>query len=363
MIEKFYKDFEIRDYMDDDVLKEIASNNSIDCSLGTNDFIDVNIIKKYILRSNYELNKYPILEYELLQEQIIKYWKKYINYELKMKNISFGPGIMGIIRNISEFLINEKTRILGCAPQFPRFISEVELKKGKYEYYSLEKKNNYKFMIGEFLEKLDKEYDLIHIENPNNPTGQIIDIKDIEKIIVKARKYNSIVLIDEAYGDYMEEKNSAISLIGKYDNIIVLRSASKYYGLPNHRVGYLVASEDFIKVYNKITIPFPFSDLSANVFRNILCNYKNLEYIKTNIKDINKKIYNTLDSENYLFTNIETPIFTIRSTKYTDLSSELRKKGIIVENCMNFLNLDSSYARVRIGKEWKEVLKILKETL
>lgn len=363
MIEKFYKDFRIRDYMDNNVLKEISCNNIIDCSLGTNDFIDVKLIKKYISESEYELNKYPILEYELLQEEIIKYWKRYINYDLKNQNISFGPGIMGILRNLSEFLFNDKSKVLGCTPQFPRFISEVELKKAKYEYYSMEEKNNYKFFVEDFLERMNKDYDVIHIENPNNPTGQIISIDDIEKIIIKAKKYNSIVFIDEAYGDYMDNKNSAITLVGKYDNIVVLRSASKYYGLPNHRVGYLIANEDFIKVYNEITIPFPFSDLSANVFRNILKDHEKFEFIKNEVKDINKKIYKTLNEENYLFTNIETPIFTVRTKKYENLSKELRKYGIIVENCDNFLNLDSSYARLRISREWKEVLKILKEIL
>lgn len=363
MIDKFYIDFKVRDYMDNDSLKEINSDNIIDCSLGTNDFIDVNIIKKHILKSNYELNKYPISEYELLQDEIIRYWKNHVNFNLKRKNISFGPGVMGILRNLSEFLINNTSKVLGCTPQFPRFISEVELKRATYEYYSMEKENNYKFIVEDFLKKIDKDFDVIHIENPNNPTGQIIDINDVEKIIIEAKKHNSIVLVDEAYGDYMDSKNSAITLIEKYDNIVVLRSASKYYGLPNHRVGYLVANDSIIEVYNEITIPFPFSDLSANVFRNILKDYKKFEYIKEDVKDINRKMYKALKNDNYLFTNIETPIFTVKSKKYENLSSELRKYGIIAENCDNFLNLDSSYARLRISKEWKTVLKILKDIL
>ena len=363
MIEEFYKNFKVRDYMDDNILREQSLDNIIDCSLGTNDFIDENMIKKYILQSNYELNKYPIKEYELLKDEILKFWKDYTYCELDYNNISFGAGIMGILRNISEFLMNEKTKILGVTPQFPRFVSEVELKKAMYEYYSMDEKNNYKFIVEEFLNKLNKRYDLIHIENPNNPTGQIIDIKDIEKIVKKAEKYNSIVIIDEAYGEYMECDNSAITLIGKYDNLVVLRSASKFYGLPNHRVGYLFASKEFLKVYNEITIPFPFSDLSANVFRNLLKNYKELEYTKQKVVEINKKIYKALNEENYLFTNVSTPIFTIKSDKYKNLSNELRKRGIIAENCITYLNLDSSYARLRIPREWQKFLKIIKKLL
>ena len=55
--------------MDDTVLKEQSLTDIIDCSLGTNDFIDENIIKKHISESNYELNKYPIIEYDLLKNE------------------------------------------------------------------------------------------------------------------------------------------------------------------------------------------------------------------------------------------------------------------------------------------------------
>lgn len=363
MIEQYYKDFKIRDYMDDTVLKEQSLTDIIDCSLGTNDFIDENIIKKHISESNYELNKYPIIEYDLLKNELTKYWNNYAYSKLSNKNIAFGAGVMGILRNMSEFLINDKTKILGCAPQFPRFISEVDLKKGVYEYYSMSKKNNYKFDINAFLEKITDKYDLIQIENPNNPTGQIINVTDIEKIAKKAQKYDSIVIVDEAYGDYMKPSNSAITLVSKYENLVVLRSASKFYGLPNHRVGYLFANEEFVNIYDKISIPFPFSDLSANVFRNIFKNQQTLDSTKQKIAEINKKIYDNLKPNNYLYTNIETPIFTITSNKYENLSNELRKKGLVTENCDTFINLDSSYARVRIGKDWKKMLVILQETL
>ena len=363
MIEEYYKNFKVRDYMDDVVLREQSLDNIIDCSLGTNDFIDENIIKKYITKSNYELNKYPIIEYDLLKEELIKYWKEYINTSLTEENIAFGGGIMGILRSMSEFLFNQKTNILGCAPQFPRFVSEVELKRGNYEYYDISKEDNFKFNANSLLKMISNKYDVIHIENPNNPTGQIIDIQDIERIVNRAQKYDIIVIIDEAYGEYMNQNNSAIKLVEKYDNIVVLRSASKFYGLPNHRIGYLFSSKAFVKVYNEVTIPFPFSDLSANVYRNIIKKHKEMDSIKQEVMGIKKKMLKALRPENYLYTSIETPIFTLKSDKYEKLSNQLRKRGIIAENCINFLNLDSRYARVRIPKEWEKLLSILVDTL
>ncbi len=363
MIDEHYKNFKVRDYMNEESLKSYLSTNIIDCSLGTNPFIEDSMIKKYILECSCEINKYPSLEYELLKDELLKFWKEHFYNDINKNNIAFGAGTMGILRNISEFLIQEGTKVLGIAPQFPRFISEVELKKGIYEYYNLEKKNNYKFIATDFMKKINNSYSLISIENPNNPTGQIIDVSDIEKIVKKAKQYNIMVIVDEAYGDYMQLNNSAIKLVGKYDNIMVLRSASKFYGLPNHRVGYMFADRELIKIYNEISIPFPFSDLSASIFIKILKNYDKLEYTKLKTVEINQAIYKTLKKENYISTNVETPIFTLKTDKYDNLTNKLMEEGIIAENCSYFINLDNTYARIRITKDYEKLIKILSKIL
>ena len=116
-------------------------------------------------------------------------------------------------------------------------------------------------------------------------------VRDFDQDIWDEEKYDIIVIIDEAYGEYMNQNNSAIKLVEKYDNIVVLRSASKFYGLPNHRVGYLFSSKAFVKIYNEVTIPFPFSDLSANVYRNIIKNHKEMDLTKQKVMEIKKKLY------------------------------------------------------------------------
>ena len=364
MIDNFYKQFQVRDYMENEDIILDTKSEIIDCSLGTNPFLDKTIIKKYIERGNCVINEYPINSYNKLKEALIYFWEKYSNNtELEKENISFGAGTMGILRNLSQFLISENTFVLGYSPQFPRFISEVELKKGNYEYYSLQEKNNYKFIVSDFLEKIENKYNVIYIDNPNNPTGQIIDINDIEKIVKRAQKNNITVIIDEAYGDYMNSENSAVTLVNKYDNIAVLRSASKFFGLPNHRIGYIIADKSFIKVYDMITIPFPFSDLSCNIFIDILKNYDKMKYLKDEVIRANQKIYKILNQDSFLYTNIETPIFTIKTNKYEKLSEELMKRGIISENANRFINLDSRYARIRIPKDYENLVKILEQVL
>ena len=363
MINEYYKNFRVRDYMNEEILKSIQANDIIDCSLGTNPFINENIIKECVKQSTYEINKYPSIEYEKLKEQLLEFWNKQIGKTIDKENIAFGAGTMGMLRNISQFLIDEGTKVLGCAPQFPRFISEVELRKGIYECVNLKKENNYKFVVTDFLKNINDTYQVISIENPNNPTGQIIDVHDIEEIVKKAKQYDIFVIVDEAYGDYMSLDNSAITLVDKYNNLMVLRSASKYFGLPNHRIGYLFADKEIVKIYNEISLPFPFSDLSASIFTKILKRYEELEETKLKTIIVNEKIYKSLNTENYIYTNVETPIFTIKTDKYEDLTKKLSEKGMIVESCGYFINLDNHYARIRIHKDYEKIIKILSEVL
>ena len=355
-IDKYYLDFEVKDYLENNYAE--TPKKFIDCSLGVNPFKKTKKKIKIIeLR-----NEYPDVYYEQFKEIILEKMIK-INVSLTKNNISFGQGSVGIIRNIFQFLLNPGEIVLGYSPQFPRVISEIELKKAKYICYKLDKKNNYKFLVEEFINKISNKQKAIYLDNPNNPTGQIININDIEKIVKYAENRNIFVIIDEAYGDYMLEENSAIKLINKYSNLIVVKSASKFFGMPEYRIGYILASKEFINIYDKISLPFPIINFSIPLFKKQYNNKrKNLIYKKRTMCIKNRLISN-LNTSNFLYTNSETPIITIFSNKYSNLYSELLKNGILAEDCSQYINLNGQYARIRINMKYKKVIKILKKIL
>ena len=121
----------------------------------------------------------------------------------------------------------------------------------------------------------------------------------------------------------------------------------------------MFASKKLIDIYNEIAIPFPFSDLSASIFTKVLKNYQELEYTKVKTIEVKEKICSNLKKENYLYTNMETPIFTVKTNKYKDLTRKLKEEGIISENCNYFINLDNKYSRIRINKDYEQLIKIL----
>lgn len=345
MINNFYKDFKIKDYLEDEV---VLKKETIDCTLGVNPYLDSNYIDPKYLK---------------LKNKIISVIKKDIGKELSTDNISFGTGSMGVLRTLVTFLIEKDEICLGISPQFTRFISEVDLRKGIYKAYKLDKNNNYKFNVDEFLKLIDDSIKLIYIDNPNNPTGQIIDIIDIEKIVEKANKLNIEVIVDEAYGDYMSINNSSLNLVNKYNNVICVKSASKTYGLPNERIGYIISSKEIIDVYDKIQVPFPFSEDAMYKFIQVLDNKEELEDILKEISNIKNYIIDNISSNNLLYTADTTPIFTVYSNKHKDLKDELYKNNLLVESCKVFDNLDEHFVRIRLTSNKEKLVEILNKVL
>ncbi|MFT6719006.1 MAG: histidinol-phosphate aminotransferase [Sphingobacteriales bacterium] len=106
---------------------------------------------------------------------------------------------------------------------------------------------------------------LMFICSPNNPTGTSIQQKDLELLL---SNFSGTVVVDEAYIEFSEQK-SAVALIEKYSNLLVLRTFSKAYGMAGARVGWCVASESWIGVLNTIAAPYNVNSLSIQALLDL----------------------------------------------------------------------------------------------
>ncbi len=102
-----------------------------------------------------------------------------------------------------------------------------------------------------FTTALQEQAGLIILCNPNNPTGGAMAPEAVEYIVAGAR---CPVVVDEAYGEFSGQ--SALSLLGKYPNLIIARTFSKAYGLAAARVGYAVADREIIAAIGKVLLPY-----------------------------------------------------------------------------------------------------------
>lgn len=109
--------------------------------------------------------------------------------------------------------------------------------------------------------------DLVFVCNPNNPTGHIIPKEQIKELL---ENRNLVLVLDETYAEISGVTNN--DLLNDYDNLIILRTFSKAYGLAGLRIGYALTNGDLANVLKKIQSPFPVSSFSASVALEALEN-------------------------------------------------------------------------------------------
>ena len=122
---------------------------------------------------------------------------------------------------------------------------------------------------------------LLFICSPGNPTCKAIPLSEIEKV-ASSNQYNGLVVVDEAYVDF-SDKGSAVELVNKYPNIVVLQTLSKAFGLAGIRCGFCIGSPDVIQLMNNVKAPYNVNSLTSEVAMNAM---KSIDTLEKNIKNL-----------------------------------------------------------------------------
>lgn len=330
---------------------------SIDCYDGINNITFSSNVKDAFKKLNYStLINYP--HGDFLKRSILNYWNNNVN--LSLNNIILTEGSINGIYLVNKLFLQPNDNVLGYIPQFPEYYMDVKMHGGNFDYYTLQEENNHIFDENEFIKLINNRYKLIYLDNPNNPTGQVLSLKQVEKIIKVAKRYEVVVLIDEAYGDYMNKENSSINLISKYDNIIILKTFSKFFSLAGIRAGYMIIPSNLYEFIHKLTNPYCINEIGrqmASIVLNDDIFIKTTLYINKSIKSHFLKSWTNLIISH---TDKTVSIFLLHHKKANiNLQKEFAKFNISVVNGCNYMGLSENYARLRIPKEddFKKVLQ------
>jgi len=328
-----------------------------DCSLGVNPFGYPQNVNKCISKINFErIHNYPEGDFEI-KNIISNYWRNIV--KITHKNISMGSGSIECLERVNKLIIDLGDKVLGYGPQFPEYEFSVKSMGGEFSYVPMNE-NNFSFDCEKFIKNMSKEFRIFYLDNPNNPTGQIIPISEIRKILEKAQETKGFIIVDEAYGEFMDKKNSAVSLVNEYENLIVVKSFSKGYGIAGLRMGYLVTSEKIMDQLNKISMPFSVNFLALEIGKKLFLDEKFIENSIEETKNIKRKFLENIKSAKILKTDISTPIFTlVHLNEKIDLKKELYKRGVNIVSGKSFKELSMNSGRIRICKEYEKVIKII----
>ena len=184
---------------------------------------------------------------------------------------------------VSRAYLDEGDKVIIPFPEFAMHyqsagIQGAEILEPRY-------KEEGKLPLEEILSLMDDEkVKLIIFSNPNNPTGISTPISDVEKILGKAKEKDIAVLHDEAYFEF--SKITAKNLIEKYDNLYIIRTFAKAFGLVSARAGYVISKEENIQELLKIRGPY---DVNMFATTAILAALEDIEYMEDYVKEIMEK--------------------------------------------------------------------------
>jgi len=330
----------------------------IDCSLGINPFgSPVGVVEAMAEFGADIINHYPHGDAKL-KKAIIEYWRG--QALLEEGQIELACGSMDAITKINKMFIDKGSAVLGHSPQFPDFGMDVEGMGGIYETVDMSEGNG-KFDGESFIGAIEDRHAFCYIDNPNNPTGQIIPLEVILKIAKKAQSLGVCLVVDEAYGDFMEKDNSAVNLLDGLDNIIVLKSFSKGFGMAGMRIGYATGPMKLMEIYRKISIPFCITGIATVLAVEALKNKEFLSESRKKIAKTKEKIIESMEKIGNLETSLSVPIMTLtHPDKKVDLYSELLKVQVLSVSGDNFEGLGKNSVRFRIGNNADLLLDRLK---
>jgi len=331
----------------------ISPENEIDCDLGTSSFGQSPSVRKAI--EGFDLDRsvhYFQPFHDDIKEVILS---KFKCADLKPENIFFGHGTFNLAERIIHKFI-QPTAMLGYGPQFNEVTTEMAIAGGRYKPVQMDH-STFLFPEKEIISELTQgEYSIGYLDNPNNPTGQSIPLSSLERIISLAEKKGTLVLVDEAYGDYLEDSDSAFNLVKNYKNLMVIRSLSKGMGLASFRFGYAAFSTALVETYKKIDVPFEPSLICAVAGKAALEDNQFIEDVRRKSLESKAVLIKGLSELGLriLPTHPNVSIFVANSEGEKDFYDRLASLGIITEAGESYKlvypEFDNSFVRIRVPK-------------
>ncbi len=322
----------------------------IDFSSNINPYGPPKAVIDYLSHDNLkDVADYPDINCTALKSALAK------KLDLSVKNLMITNGSSEAINLLANHFCPQKALIF--PPTFCEYEVAVLSIGGEVKKIKLQKEKNFAFSFNSILSELE-EAEMIFLCNPNNPTGNLYSRNDLLKLLKEARGKDVFCVVDEAFMDFVEDKegHTLKPLVNDFDNLAVLGSLTKFYSLAGLRVGYIVSNESLVfKLKNKV------SAWNVNGFAQKAAVFaledEGFEKItlEKNIK-ARDKLSLSLGKISGLKVYPSRTNFLLVEATSADFSSEnfyadLLKRGFYVRNCASFDGLSERFFRVAIRSE------------
>ena len=289
-------------------------------------------VLKILQSKNYKISKYPDSKAIDLRKLIS------LKFKCDFNKIICGSGSDEVIQMICQLFLKSGDEVI--VPQYSFLMYRIYASiVGAKVVFSKEK--NFKVSVENIIKKVNKKTKIVFIANPNNPTGTYLEKKELVNL---RKKLNNKVLlvVDDAYDEYMKDKNysSGLNIFKNKKNVFILRTFSKIYGLASLRVGWGYGDRKIIDALNMIKPPFNVNKIAQ------LCaieSLKDINFINKSVKHNlfwSKKIKNNLEKFSILCNKVSANFLLLNFDKCklnaNNVEKKLLKKGLILRDTKTY---------------------------
>ena len=289
-------------------------------------------VLKILQSKNYKISKYPDSKAIDLRKLISSKFKCDFN------KIICGSGSDEVIQMICQLFLKSGDEVI--VPQYSFLMYRIYASiVGAKVVFSKEKK--FRVSVENIIKKVNKKTKIVFIANPNNPTGTYLEKKEL--INLRKKLNNKILLVvDDAYDEYMKDKNysSGLNIFKNKKNVFILRTFSKIYGLASLRVGWGYGDRKIIDALNMIKPPFNVNKIAQ------LCAIESLKDSKFITKSVkhnlfwSKKIKNSLEQFNIFCNKVSANFLLLNFDKCklnaNNVEKKLLNKGLILRDTKTY---------------------------
>jgi len=297
------------------------------------------------------IHHYPDPDHEWLLEALGK------SVGVASNNVVVGNGSTELIYLFNEVFLENGYEAVIPVPTFSEYKAAIERFGGNMVFIKFDSANNFKLNLEELERSITKKTRIIFLCNPNSPTGWLYEKDDILRIIKLAAEKNVLVFVDEDYIDFVDDgkRYSMAEYVKEYNNLFVLRSLTKFFGLAGVRIGFGIGSPDLVKILKRVIMPWSVNSLAMFATAEAV---KNTDFIKRTRLLVAKsrkemremfraipwlKVYPS--ETNFLLVEIIQGNLTS-----TQLAEGLAKKGLLIRDCKDFDGLNNRFFRVTVRR-------------
>ena len=229
-------------------------------------------------------NIYPDPEQNVIRTALSKFT------DMPKETILCGAGSDELIDLLFRLFCTPKNNVIECDPTFGMYSFCARITGA--QIISVPRDNNFEIDINAVKTAITPETRIIFINSPNNPTGNLAKQNDIETLL----ETGLIVVIDEAYYEFTDK--SFAKLVLQHNNLIVLRTMSKWAGLAGLRIGYGFFNKDLVQQLLKIKQPY---NVNSAAELALMASLEDVDYLMKNVNLIIKersRLYSALQGFN-----------------------------------------------------------------